>query len=304
MKPVPFPGTHWLADHLLVGDADAASVELTPAALRELFAVGVRAVVHLLSKEQFLAAGADTIFGPMAEVLGGLDLVASPKLELHYCFWPLADETPPTARQIRSVVDAIERARRAGLPVFLHGAGNPARVWLAADCWLTHQRSSSDPSPSSTPTPTRENALKMYRATDRTYGRTATEAARQAVQEWLQHVDRRSMQLFEVDGVECALEFFAGHWEGVAPYGMAEGGRWRWGRVDAGDPDEDESGEDVLLDVALGRTLSADPATGRRRPAFPPFSDAELTTAAIRTHALARAEENLSRLVLRHFPRA
>ncbi len=146
--------------------------------------------------------------------------------------------------------------------------------------------------------------MRTYSATDPTYRRTAAEAARQATLEWLRGVDRRSMHLFEADGVECALEFFTGHWEGVVPYGMTEEGRWRWGRVDAGDPDEDESGEDVLLEVALGRTLSSDPPTSRRRPPLSPFSDAELTTAAIRTHALARAKERLSKLVLRHLPRA
>ncbi len=156
MKPLPFPGTRWLADHLLVADAGVDSAELIPTALRQLFAVGVRAVVHLLSKEQFLAAGADTLFGPMAEVLGASDLETSPKLELHYCFWPLADEVHPTERQVRSVVNAIEGAHRAGLPVFLYGAGNSARTRLAADRWLAHQRGSSTPPRALMPTPTRK----------------------------------------------------------------------------------------------------------------------------------------------------
>ena len=140
MKSLPFPGSCWITDHLLLGDASTDNVELTPAILDRLFAAGVRCVVHLLSKEQFLAAGPDVLFGPLAEVLDEPDFVSPPGLELHYCFWPLADETPPTTRQIRLVVDTIDRALSAGLSIFLHGAGNPRRSRIAADCWLAHQK--------------------------------------------------------------------------------------------------------------------------------------------------------------------
>ena len=153
--------------------------------------------------------------------------------------------------------------------------------------------------------PIEKPSSKTCKATEATYRRTAAGAARKAIQEWLRRVDRRSMHSFDVNGVKCALEFFTGHWGGVEPYGMVEGGRWRWKRLDAGDPDEDESGEDVLLEVALGRPLSPEPPEGlRKRRPFPAFSEGELTTAEIRTLSLARAKENLAKLVLRRLPRA
>jgi hypothetical protein len=133
------------------------------------------------------------------------------------------------------------------------------------------------------------------------YLNAATAGARKAIQNWLGRLERGPMYLFEVAGTECALEFFTGHWEGVAPYGMVKGGRWRWGRIDAGDPDADESGEDILLDVALGRT-PAPGKRGNRRRALSPYSDSDLTQVEIEAHALARAEENLEKLALHKMP--
>ena len=101
------------------------------------------------------------------------------------------------------------------------------------------------------------------------YLRVAEAAAQLAIAEWLQGIDREQMHLFEVDGVECALECFTGHWGTDA--------RWRWGRTAAGDPDEDDSGEDILLDVALGRKV-ARPDRRRRVGGLelPPYAEGDL----------------------------
>ena len=132
------------------------------------------------------------------------------------------------------------------------------------------------------------------------YRRVTRNAARTAIRKWLRGLHRSGMYLFEVDGVECALEYFNGHW------GMEEGGRWRWGRVGAGDPDEDMSGEDVLLEVALGGPLPRQQPSGPyRRRDTPMFSGgADLTRAEIRRLAAARACENLGKLVLHRLPPA
>ena len=122
------------------------------------------------------------------------------------------------------------------------------------------------------------------------YLRVAEVAARLAIAEWLQGIDRAHLHLFEVVGVECALECFTGHW------GMDA--RWRWGRTAAGDPDEDDSGEDILLDVALGRKVAPRRRKSRRRPELPPYADGDLAPEEIKTCALARAKENLGKLVL------
>ena len=135
--------------------------------------------------------------------------------------------------------------------------------------------------------------MKTYAPANTTYQRIVRETAHDATQAWLHSLDCACMYFFQVDGVECALEFFTGHW------GFEEGGRWRWGRVDAGDPDEDDSGEDVLLEVALGRTLPPQPPTVRRRWALVALSgEADLTRTEIRALVTARARENLDKLVL------
>ena len=85
---------------------------------------------------------------------------------------------------------------------------------------------------------------ERYPAQHPEYLRVAVEAAQAAIAEWLRGIDGNHVYLFEVEGVECALECFAGHWGTNA--------RWRWGRLAAGDPDENENGENILLDVALG----------------------------------------------------
>ena len=141
--------------------------------------------------------------------------------------------------------------------------------------------------------------MKTYTPASTTYRRTVREAARNAIQTWLRGLDRASVYSFQVDGVACALEFFTGHW------GFEEGGRWRWGRGDAGDPDENTSGDDVLLEVALGRALPPQPPTVRRRRDLVTFSGEDhLTRAEIRALVSARVRENLDKLVLCAEPHA
>ena len=122
------------------------------------------------------------------------------------------------------------------------------------------------------------------------YLRVAEAAAQLAIAEWLKGIGGEHMHLFEVDGVECALECFAGHWGTDA--------RWRWGRIAAGDPDEDDSGEDILLEVALGRPLAPGKRSARRRAALPPYAEGDLSVDEIKACALTRARENLGKLVL------
>ena len=133
-----------------------------------------------------------------------------------------------------------------------------------------------------------------------TYRRIVKDAARAAIRDWLHSLRRSGMYLFTVDGVECALEYFEGHW------GFEEDGRWRWGRTGAGDPDEDLSGEDVLLEVALGRALPPQrPTTPCRRRDLPAFcGEAGLARAEIRALTAAHARENLDKIVLQSLPRA
>ena len=122
------------------------------------------------------------------------------------------------------------------------------------------------------------------------YRRAAEQAAQDAIAEWLRGVDADRMHLFEADGVECALECFPGHW--------GEESRWRWGRTDAGDPDENLSSENVLLLVALGCRLAPGVRSARRRIVLPPYAEGALSPDEIKACARARALENLGKLIL------
>ena len=141
--------------------------------------------------------------------------------------------------------------------------------------------------------------MKKYAPASTAYQRIVREAARDTIQAWLHSLDYTHMHFFQADGVECGLQFFMGYW------GLVEGGRWRWGRGDAGDPDENTSGDDVLIEIALGRALPPQPPTVRRRRNLVALSgEAELTRAEIRALVSARARENLNKLVLYAEPRA
>ena len=131
---------------------------------------------------------------------------------------------------------------------------------------------------------------ERYPAPHPEYLRVAVEAAQAVIAEWLRGIDGNHTYLFEVEGVECALECFAGHWGTNA--------RWRWGRLAAGDPDEDESGENILLDVALGRRLAVGKRRARADAGLPPYTESDLSVDEIKACAETRAKENLEKLVL------
>ena len=141
-------------------------------------------------------------------------------------------------------------------------------------------------------------AEQRYSSGEPMYLHVATAAVRSVIVEWLNTLERGPVYLFEVESVECALEFVPDHAEGFAPHGLVEGGRWRWGRLESGDPDEDETGEDILLDVALSRPLARGRQGRRHRTAFPPYRGGDLTHAEVAEYAVVRAKVNLGRLSL------
>ena len=142
-----------------------------------------------------------------------------------------------------------------------------------------------------------------YLPGDKEYIRAAKAGAWQAVKLWLKRLEA-SPELdpyrpfeFKANGVQCFIQFHPGHWGGVIPYGIPGGGRWIWAREGI-DPDEDLSGEDVLLDVALGRPIGPKPLHCNRRGGLPPYARSELTLAQVERRARARARRNLAGLGL------
>ena len=70
MKLVPFPTCIWVTENLLVGGIDGYTVELPAAAVKRLRSAGVDWIINLLSKEQFVAAGSDALFGGIDRTVG------------------------------------------------------------------------------------------------------------------------------------------------------------------------------------------------------------------------------------------
>lgn len=71
------------------------------------------------------------------------------------------------------------------------------------------------------------------------YLHVATVGAGRAINRWLRRIERGLTYRFEVERIECSLEFSTEPGVEIATYALVEGGRWRWGRLDNGDPDED-----------------------------------------------------------------
>lgn len=144
--PPPVPGCRWPADNLLVRVRKAAKLPLPQALLRHAFTARVACAVNLLSKDEFLTAGADALFGPLADALEARPAHqrrAQSQVFMTYMFWPEAGELP-TARQVRQAIDTVEDAHAIGLRVLLNGVGHPARATLVAGCWLAREGCGGD----------------------------------------------------------------------------------------------------------------------------------------------------------------
>jgi hypothetical protein len=141
MKQPPIPGCLWVADNLLVRTGKAAKLTLPQALLKRGFAAGITCAVNLLSKQEFLNAGAYAHFGPLSDALGDQSdrqRRELTKVSMSYFFWP-AKGCLPSARRVRQAIDSIEVAHTIGLRVLVNGMGEPARAAIVAGCWLARE---------------------------------------------------------------------------------------------------------------------------------------------------------------------
>ena len=147
MKPVPFPGCAWVSDDLLVGALEGYTVELPAAVVEGLTAAGVSCIINLLSKDQFLAAGPDALWGGLVPSSDPATARQKVNIIVTYCFWSAGEDGLPTSRQVRLALEDIDEAHTANQTVFINGAGCPARAIIAAGCWLARHGSDDQNDP-------------------------------------------------------------------------------------------------------------------------------------------------------------
>ena len=146
MKASPVSDCLWVADNLLVRTRKAAKLALPHALLKDASDAEVACAVNLLSKQEYLEAGADTLFGPLADALAERSddhRRDQPPVFMSYVFWPEPGDLP-TARQVRQAIDSLEDAHALGLHVLVNGVGHPARAVLVAGCWLAREGCGGD----------------------------------------------------------------------------------------------------------------------------------------------------------------
>ena len=158
MKPTTLPGCYSIADGLLVSGGASYPPDLTPDVLIQLAQAGVRSVVALLSREQFLAAGSDALFGPVAEDGDNFTDEDQHSVQQDYCFWPLESWALPSAKCLRATLDVMDACLLTDRRVLVHGAGNPRRAVITAGCWLA-RHGFGDPATS------KGLLARLYRAT-------------------------------------------------------------------------------------------------------------------------------------------
>ena len=158
IKPPTLPGCYAIADGLLVSSSASYPPDLTPDVLIQLAQAGVRSVVALLSREQFLTAGPDALLGPVAEDGDDLTDEHQHPVQQDYCFWPLNSRALPSAKCLHNTLDAMDARLHTDRHVLVHGAGSPRRAVIAAGCWLA-RHGFGDPATS------KGLLARLYRAT-------------------------------------------------------------------------------------------------------------------------------------------
>ena len=136
MKPTTLPGCYSIADGLLVSGSASYPPDFTPDVLTQFAQAGVRSVVALLSREQFLTAGPDALFGSVVEDRNTFSDEHPHPVQQDYCFWPFNSRALPSAKSLHDTLDVMDARLRTGPNVLVHGAGSPRRAVIAAGCWL------------------------------------------------------------------------------------------------------------------------------------------------------------------------
>ena len=132
--PTPYPRSYWVISCRLLAGAFPGARDNGEAAekLRSLFDAGIRCIVNLMEPDERDHSGA--LFFDYAPVF---ERIAAERGASVRCLRvPVPDLGVPDAATMNSILDAIDAAIAAGMPVYVHCWGGIGRTGTVVGCFL------------------------------------------------------------------------------------------------------------------------------------------------------------------------
>lgn len=131
---VPFPRSYWVRPGLLLAGAYPGNLDKPRAdeKLTALLKSGIRVVVNLMKPDETNWNGAP--FSPYAERLA--ELAAGQGLQVSVIRRPIRDQGIPDVKQMRDILDDIDRSMNANVPLYVHCWGGKGRTGTVVGCHL------------------------------------------------------------------------------------------------------------------------------------------------------------------------
>ena len=125
--PVPFPGCYWVIPQILLagGHPGRGNEQQIRGHLDDLLRAGVRAFIDLTSPQE------------MSDYQAALNQAAREMdVDVSYHRLPIVDFSIPGEKEMREILDDIERHNQMGRSVYLHCWGGIGRTGTVVGCYL------------------------------------------------------------------------------------------------------------------------------------------------------------------------
>jgi hypothetical protein len=131
---LPFEKSWWIDRTGVIGGRYPGTTDPADSArdLARLLDAGVRLMINLQEPDERNYAG-----DPFADYEPVLKRLAAARgMSVEVLRYPIRDGDVPTQSQMREILDAIDRAVRAGQRVYVHCWGGHGRTGTVAGCWM------------------------------------------------------------------------------------------------------------------------------------------------------------------------